>query len=91
MSESISAPRAAPYPRSPQYATMCTCGIDIATQHATPATMSSACAAPGERPKGRSVPVPGAKGAGAAASGGRRCRKKRERVIATAQKTPMPK
>ena len=24
---------------------MCTCGIDIATQHATPATISSACAA----------------------------------------------
>jgi hypothetical protein len=33
---------------------MCTCGIDIATQQATPATHSSACAWFIEKPKGRS-------------------------------------
>ena len=53
ISDSISAPRAAPKPRSVQYATMCTCGIAIATQHATPATHSSSCACPGRRPNGR--------------------------------------
>ena len=39
---------------------MCTCGIDIATQQATPAMHSSACAAPSERPNGRvaSRPAP---------------------------------
>ena len=31
---------------------MCTCGIDMATQQATPATNSSSCARPGLRPKG---------------------------------------
>ena len=41
---------------------MWTCGIDIATQHATPATHSSACSAAGEKPSGRSD--------GAAATGG---------------------
>ena len=42
-------------PRSPQYATMCTCGIDIATQHATPAMHSSVCSAAGDSPSGRSA------------------------------------
>lgn len=54
MGESISAPRAAPKPRSVQYATMCTCGTAMATQQATPATHSSAWACAGARPKGRS-------------------------------------
>jgi hypothetical protein len=53
ISDNISAPRAAPKPRSPHSATMCTCGIDIATQHASPATHSSACAALSESPNGR--------------------------------------
>ena len=33
---------------------MCTCGIDIATQHATPASASSACKPFGDRPSGLS-------------------------------------
>ena len=33
---------------------MCTCGMDIATQQATPATHSRPCSAAGEKPSGRS-------------------------------------
>ena len=33
---------------------MCTCGIDIATQHDTPAMHSNSCSAAGDMPKGRS-------------------------------------
>ena len=53
MSESISAPRAAPKPRSVQYATMCTCGMAMATQQATPATHNKNCALFRLKPKGR--------------------------------------
>ena len=53
ISDSICAPRAAPWPRSPQYATMWTCGIDIATQQLTPAMTSTVCSAAGDIPSGR--------------------------------------
>ena len=53
---------------------MCTCGIDIATQQATPATHSSVCAAPSDRPNGRLVATP-ARGAGRA--GRRQLRERR--------------
>ena len=42
---------------------MCTCGIDIATQQATPAMQSSVCAAFVDRPNGR-VDGTGAPGRG---------------------------
>ena len=49
---------------------MCTCGIDIATQQATPATHSSHCACAVERPKGRSGGQMVARGAAAAPAAG---------------------
>jgi|GEM_PF-3195787 hypothetical protein len=48
ISDSIGAPRAMPYPRPLQRATMWTCGIAIATQHARPATTKRACIAAGD-------------------------------------------
>ena len=102
ISDSISAPRAAPKPRSLQYATMCTCGIDMATQQATPATHSSACSAAGEKPSGRSdteaaTGAPEACGgtsdAGVmdrAADGGRGRSTNASGSIATRQKMPTP-
>ncbi len=58
---------------------MCTCGIDIATQQATPATHSSACSAFGaqpERPRGAGDAAGGADAAaGGMARGGRRRRR----------------
>ncbi|MNV93402.1 hypothetical protein D3C71_1880890 [compost metagenome] len=48
---------------------MCTCGIAMATQHATPATHSSNCACTGPRPNGRlRSTAEGTEGAGAAAA-----------------------
>ncbi len=53
ISDNISAPRAAPNPRSVQYATMCTCGMAMATQQPTPATHNRNCNTSGCRPSGR--------------------------------------
>ena len=71
---------------------MCTCGIDIATQHATPATHSSTCAWSGVSPNG----LPD--GAVAPdfvalneASGGRRRMNSASAVMVTNQKIPNPK
>ena len=72
---------------------MCTCGIDIATQQATPATQSSACAAFIDRPNGRSDGVAGAGAAGATATsagGGRGACSSASSGIVRAQKMPMP-
>ena len=94
ISDSISAPRAAPKPRSPQYATMCTWGMDIATQQETPATHSSACTMPGAMPIGRS-PACACPGVAAAAgtrtcSGGRGRSTRASGSITATQNTPMP-
>ncbi len=75
---------------------MCTCGIDMATQQATPATHSSACAVAGLRPIGRLVPEAAAAAAsgecaGAATStGGRGRRNQASGRMAARQNTPMP-
>ena len=92
ISDSISAPRAAPKPRSPQYATIWTCGIDIATQHDTPATHSSACRCPGAGPSAASEPwtTPLAAACSAACSGGRRRSTSASGTIDAMQNTPMP-
>ena len=71
---------------------MCTCGIDIATQQATPATQSRAWAWFRLRPNGR---VDGAallaRRAGAAtAAGGRGRSSMASSGIVTAQKMPSP-
>ena len=55
INDNISAPRAGPKPRSVQYATMCTWGMDIATQQATPATLSKPNARLRGRPNGVSL------------------------------------
>ena len=54
MMDSICAPCAAPKPRSVQYATICTCGMAMATQQDRPATHSAAVAVFGDKSKGRS-------------------------------------
>ena len=77
---------------------MCTCGIDIATQHATPATHSSACSAPGDRPSGRDVSRAGAVDTALAPAadrrpatiGGRRRNTSASGSIVSTQNTPMP-
>ena len=48
---------------------MCTCGIDMATQQATPATHSSSCSDKGLMPSGRSDGGAAAAAAGTAALG----------------------
>ena len=59
---------------------MCTCGIDIATQHARPATQRIACSAPGESPSGRAEAcVPRVVTPDAAIAGGRRRKREGER------------
>jgi hypothetical protein len=95
ISASISAPRAAGKPRSAQYATMCTCGMDIATQHATPDTHSSPCSWLGETPSGRSrfddaprAPAPA--GASPEIAGGFRRRASANNGIASKQIRPVP-
>ena len=89
---SISAPRAAPYPRSPQYATMCTCGIDMATQQPSPAMPRRACAWPGDKPNGELGPGPVSSELDVRGDAGGRWRMtKASEVIATKQKMPMPK
>ena len=80
---------------------MWTCGIDIATQHDTPATHSSACKVEGEKPSGRSESVlVDAAGAAltAAVTGavtgatesGRRRNASASGSIASRQNTPVP-
>ena len=70
---------------------MCTCGIDIATQQATPAMHSSTCACVGVIPNG----LPGGAVAPVlvttnAACGGRRRISKASAVMVTKQKAPSP-
>ena len=69
---------------------MCTCGIDIATQQATPAMHSSTCACARLRPKGRSEGTgPPARRAGAATAAGGRGRIASDSTgITSAQKMP---
>ncbi|MCY1365981.1 hypothetical protein D9M69_528570 [compost metagenome] len=75
---------------------MCTCGIDIATQHDTPATHSRACSVPGERPSGRSPWaaagwwMPLTAGSGPGCAGGRRRSTSASGNITSRQNTPMP-
>jgi len=92
MSDSIRAPRAAPWPRSAEYATMCTCGIDIATQQLRPAITSTICRAPGDIPSGRSVPAAACCAGEATAVRGERRRSTSESgTIVVTQKTAMPR
>ncbi len=65
---------------------MCTCGMAMATQQATPATHSSHCACAGGRPKGRSVGTarPAAAAATGATAGGR------WRMYSASTAMPMP-
>src|SRR5688572_12506629 len=91
ISDSISAPRAAPCPRSPEYATMWTCGIDIATQQLSPAMISTACSAAGDIPRGREMCDATCGGAEVASvSGDRRRRASANGTMDATQKTPMP-
>ena len=72
---------------------MCTCGIDIATQQATPAMQSSVCAAFIDRPNGRvdGTGAPARTGACDGASAGGRARmKSASAAIVRAEKMPMP-
>ena len=72
---------------------MCTCGIAIATQQATPAMQSSACACPIEKPNGRvdtSVATPLRLGA-ACAAGGRGRSINASSGIVTTQNRPRPR
>ena len=69
---------------------MCTCGIDMATQHATPATQSRNCNAPGEKPSGRSDPACAGAAGAAASTGGRRRNTSASGNIVSRQNTPMP-
>ena len=72
---------------------MWTCGIDIATQQATPAMQSSVCAAPVDRPNGRASRIdrwaPPAS-ATAASAGGRPRMKIASVAIDSAENTPRP-
>jgi hypothetical protein len=75
---------------------MCTCGIDIATQHPTPASMSKACKPFGDRPSAAKRGARRAASAVAAAAppgdegGGRRSTKASGSIVAR-QNTPTPK
>jgi hypothetical protein len=97
ISASICAPRAVPKPRSVHSATMCTWGIDIATQQATPATDISAVAAVGDIPNGRARSrgeraVAAVDFAGATtATGGLGRIKSASAAIESAQKIAMPR
>ena len=90
MSESISAPRAAPKPRSVQYATMCTWGMAMATQQATPATHNKNCALFRLNPKGccdcwaRALPA-----TGVCSKGGRWRMSKLSSAMPMPQNSPM--
>ena len=78
---------------------MWTCGMDIATQHETPATHSSACTVTGLMPMGRSEAgrratrdATAASGTAACAAwiGGRRRNTSASGRIDSTQNTPMP-
>ena len=74
---------------------MCTCGMDMATQQATPATHSSVCRAPGESPSVLTEPAARAGAAAApdadcAGSGGRGRRIRARGSIAARQNKPIP-
>jgi hypothetical protein len=69
---------------------MWTCGIDMATQQATPAIASTAVKALGDRPSGLSLFNPPLNSAPADTAGGR-CRSvKARKNMAAAQKMPVP-
>ena len=69
---------------------MCTCGIDMATQHPRPATMSRACRRPGEtRGRPASAP-PAAARTGPWATGDRRRSANASGSMVSRQKTPTP-
>ena len=72
---------------------MWTCGIDMATQHETPATHSSTCTVAGFMPMGRSSAAtcpPARTAAGAGWIGGRRRNTSASGSMDTTQNTPMP-
>ena len=73
---------------------MCTCGIDIATQQATPAMQSSACAVRGVRPNGRAARRRGVRAARRRrrrdAAAGARMSKRERRHRRRSRRCPMP-
>ncbi len=70
---------------------MCTCGIDIATQHATPATQSDHCATAGESPNGRDEAAStGVRIVLALTAGGRRRISNASAVSVTKENNAMP-
>ena len=92
MSDSIWAPRATPWPRSPQYATMWTWGIDMATQQLRPAMTSTVCSAAGDIPSGREDRETTWEVAdGGAVSGEPRRRVRARGSITATQKTAIPR
>jgi hypothetical protein len=68
---------------------MWTCGIDMATQHDSPATVSRTCRARGDRPKEAGGPT--AVTVPAAAPGGRARSARVRGSIVTTQMTPTPR
>jgi len=73
---------------------MCTWGIDIATQHATPAVQSSRSSAPPGMPSGRGevvAPPETATGAATGWAGGRRRSESASGSMLARQNTPMPR
>ena len=69
---------------------MWTCGIDIATQQATPATINSAISVLEERPSVPRVPLDTAPAASAGCDGAGRRIARMSGSMATAQIRPMP-
>ena len=72
---------------------MCTCGIDMATQQATPATHSSASSDVGrqaERPLRRQPAAPARPTPTGASGGGRRRSTSASGTMLAMQNTPMP-
>jgi hypothetical protein len=69
---------------------MCTCGMDIATQHATPAIDRSTMSAFGVKPSGSSLFRRLTEEAAASISGGLIRRRKDRPTIETMQNIPTP-
>ena len=69
---------------------MCTCGIDIATQQDTPATHSSVCSVPGDRPIERARAGGRVVGSARCNAGGAAAQQQRERQHGREAEHPMP-